>query len=139
MAFTYTVTGNEQAHESNPIPPVGEYDVKIVECNEKVSQAGNDMLELVCQLKGDIQYRVWEYIVSGNEFAPARIREILESIGKYTPGMKVTAATFRNAEGRLKIKHETKDGKTRARVNYWIKGEPKQTKIDDKDIEEIPF
>ena len=119
MGFSYTTTGQEEA---SSLLPIGEYPAKIIKSTEKISKSsGNNMIELEIDTG---RGHLWDYLVEGGKNTGSRIREILESCGKYKPGMQINSATFQNLIGRVMVKHETKDGETRAKINSWIKTKP---------------
>lgn len=125
MAFNYT-GDNVQEGRSFEIIPVGEYEVRITEANEKISQSsGKDMIELVVQPTDEkIKGKLWEYIVD-NEYAQQRIHDILSSCGcPPSRGQQINSRTFLNKVGRIKVKHETRNGETKARINYWLSPKP---------------
>ncbi len=123
MAFSYTTTGKEE--RSSGLIPIGEYDAVIIKSTDEISKSsGRDMIKLEIDTG---RGHLWEYLVDGGKNTGERIREILESCGRYRPGMAVSSTTFLNLRGRIKVKHATENGETAARINYWIKPKPGQT------------
>lgn len=122
MAFNRTFNQNNvDTERSFGVPPVGEYDVKIVEAREKISQSsGKDMIELELEIiNSQVKGKFWVYIVD-DQYADQRIYEIFSSAGKPVPAT-ITSKSFIGLVGRVKVKHETANGEQRAKVNYWLK------------------
>ena len=154
MAFKFNKHEYQEDKVHGVLIPVGEYDVRITEAQEKISQSsGNDMIELVCQPTDEkIKGKLWAYIVD-NEYAAQKIGEILNSCGVSTNQIPetITAKTFLGKVGRVKVRHTNKNGEPKAEINYWIKpkaGEsapsqgntsPAPDSDDDTKASDVPF
>ena len=136
------------------IPDTGPCRVFIEDATEKRSQAGNLMFELVAKvLEGQkgAGSRMWEYIVlegSGAELADSKIGAIFDSCG-VDPSLRrrVSAKSFIGLTGTVEVKHETRDGQTRARIAWWKRSDgPKVASPDaapnadpPPEYDDIPF
>lgn len=86
--------------------PAGEYDIEVLEAEERESQKGNQMIALTLQAKHPDGYdaRVWDYLVS----VPAAIFKIkmfceATGLGKKFEGGKLTAEDCVGKRARAKI------------------------------------
>ena len=150
MAFNRTynqskVDVNHVGKDIEPLP-VGEYTVQVTRATDKISQAGNDMIELELSVIAPIDfknYKLWVYIVD-NEYADQKVYEIFRSCGKPVPA-QIARAAFIDLVGRVKTKRRRYDGEIKAEVNYWIPAEegelpPAPTAPTENPVpDDIPF
>lgn len=121
MAFTYTGE-NVQERPAFKLAPEGDYDVMIINGEEKIAKSGKNMIVLTAQIvHPEYKNKLFEYIVD-NEYAQQRIFDILTSCG-VTPskGMTINAQTFVNRTGKVRIKHEEYNGDKQLRIAFWKK------------------
>lgn len=149
MAFTYTGEGVE-TRKTPKLPPEGEYYVQITKGEEKISQAGKNMIALTCQIMhNEYHNEIREYIVE-NQYAQQRIYDILASCGTPpSPGQPIGAQSFIGKSGQVRIGHELYDGEKYPRIKYWkTRGEnPAQTPASSESsapaqpalVDQIPF
>jgi len=111
------------------VPPPADYQVRVIDATSKISQKGNDMIELVVEIedgkfKGE---RMWDYIVAG-EWMVKKVGQILSAMGE-DPSVKLnlTPDTFKGKRGLV----STKVDEDRAVIKYW--------KVAKKETEEAPF
>lgn len=118
------------------LPPNGEYDALIMNAEDKISQAGRDMIELDIKLLGvNSNVHLREYIVD-NEYANEKAARILASAGVYPPdNSAIDNADFVGKKVRVRIASEPdSNGVTRLRIKYWAP-RPKNEPVK----EELPF
>lgn len=125
------------------IVPIGEHQVRITEAKEGVSMSsGKNMITLVVEpVDEKIKGKLWYYIID-DKYASQKIGDVLLSCGftKDKIPLNVTAHTFRNLIGTVKVKHETYKGEKQAKINYWIKAEnPLPAETTGTSPEDIPF
>ncbi len=142
MAYSYS-PGDYDPEGGFAVPDIGPLRVKIIEAKEKISGAGNDMMELTLEIQEGIAKgsKLWEYIVYG-EYAGNRFGGILHSCGKDpTVQRNISPSLLVGLEGEVQIKHETYKGNKRAKVAYWRKpeGEPKAEEEQPETEEEPPL
>lgn len=97
----YNVKGVEAGGDLVPVKP-GLYKAKIVECSERTSRNGNEMLEVVFEIieKGEFKGRkLWYYVITDDEAMAFRFREFLEATGIVDPKKPKTETGTFEAEG----------------------------------------
>ena len=134
------------------VPPVGEYDFMVLEVEKTYAQkSGNPMLKVRLDLAG-ADGSVFDNLVLTDK-AMFKVVTFLESIGLKKPGKELTisigeaADKAKGLEGRLKIKHETYNGETRARVDHYIVSSAKKAKkapdvpakVEEFSEDDLPF
>ena len=102
--------------------PDGEYDLLISSAADRVSQNGNDMIELSLKILGvNNPFTLKEYIVDG-AYAVEKARRVLNSCGVYPDnGATVTNPDFVGRKARAVLKNEKdENGVNRIRIKRWI-------------------
>ena len=148
MDWDSGISADVNTNEFN-LPPVGEYGFRVIEFNRKFSKAGNKMAELKLELDESAQFwKVYDYLVLTDKnawklatfFEAVSLKKKGEALDRM-PWDKVLGAT-----GRVKIKHETYDGKESCKVDRYIvseasKAPTKPASITDmpSDKQELPF
>ena len=123
MAFnrTYNAGNVDQSHSYAAIP-AGEYNVRIVVSEDRVSKSsGKDMIALELEIiDGPFSGRkLFQYIVD-DQYADQKIYDICQSCRKEIP-QTITSAVFRGLTGRVKTKQSFYNGEPKAEINYWIR------------------
>ena len=127
------------------IPPIGEYNFIVVSVEKTYAKSsGNPMLKVRLDLQG-ADGSVFDNIVI-SEKAMFTLITFFESVGVKKKGEPMTIGVGEaadravNCEGRCKIKHETYNGETRAKVDKYIvlESKPKLTKAEEESID-MPF
>lgn len=122
----YRKTSNEEGagstRRTQGIAPVGIYDVEIIDCIDRISKAGNPMIEIKMAIKGGKHDGtwLWEYIV---ESASWKLEQFWGSIGYTCPedGDDIDASDFIGREGRIELKHERRqNGQLGVKVKKWL-------------------
>lgn len=107
--------------------PEGDYDFVVTEIENTYSKAGNKMIKLYLTLpmQGQREVRLNDYLVF-TENAAFKIKQFLKSIGWQKNAIQAEDwKSIPTMSGRLKLKHEVYDGKTRNKVDGYIpKGAP---------------
>lgn len=128
------------------VPPIGEYDFIVVSTELTYSKAGNPMYKVRLALSGVDGY-VFDNLVLTEE-AEWRLVSFFESIGlkkKNKPldiGLRDAFDKAADKEGRVKIKHDTYNGKTTAKVDsYIVTASKKAAKKPEVELDEsdLPF
>lgn len=125
------------------VPPIGEYNFIVAEVEKTYAQSsGNPMLKVRLDLQG-ADGCVFDNLVL-TERAMFKVVTFLESIGLKEKGKDLSISIGEAAdkavglEGRCKIKHETYNGETRAKVDKYLVIEGKAPKKFVPD-EDLPF
>lgn len=131
------------------IPPVGEYDFIVASVEKTFSQSsGNPMLKVRLELQG-ADGSVFDNLPLTDNMM-WKIVTFFESIGIKKKGEELKLSMGEAAdkavgcEGRLKVKHETYNGKQSAKVDKYLITEAKKAKkapaasVED-DIDDVPF
>ena len=147
MAFVYTGE-NVQEKPQFKLAPEGDYTIKFVKGEEKISKTGKKMIVLVAEIQHPEYHNlIYEYIVDG-ENAQQRIYNILSACGIVPRiGQNVTDQTFVGRTANVKIKHEDYNGTPRIKVGFWKRSssldvETPDTLIEcptDDALDKIPF
>lgn len=105
------------------LPEPGPCRVEIIECNQKESRSGNQMLEvkaIVCDGQVGSGAHLWDYIVLGSSFTNNKLCAILEACGARPEGQaELLPHDFVGLKGEVQVKHEVYEGQTRAKIAYW--------------------
>ncbi len=102
--------------------PVGDYYAVVTEAIEKVSQSGNDMIELQLKLEGNDRYDgklFWRYLVFGLEHSLEALKRDMTCLGMNTDNVTtVSAEQFLNHRCRIHTKKEEYNGELRDKIHY---------------------
>jgi len=117
-------------NNDNPItygelPEEGNRMVRVESCTEKVSKAGNEMLEFVLEVTERQQgegYRIYYYLVSNNEYYDTNVGSLLRAFGHDAsvrtapyPGL------FMNRKAVVNLRHKQDPGyEKKAEVKYFL-------------------
>lgn len=112
--------------EYRPIPE-GQHRAEIVAVVTKnesggqlTSSKGNPMMYIDVKIAGfENRYPVRQYIVD-NEFFVKNIGDILDSCGENPNTKTFNVALLKGMRGVVQIKHEEYQGKTNAKIHYWV-------------------
>lgn len=121
MAFTYTGE-NVQDPPVYKTPPEGDYSVQIIKGEEKISRSGKNMIVLTLKIQHpEYHNEILYYIVDG-EYIQQKLFNVMNSCGMtFTKGMNVTAQSFVNRKGNIKVKHELYNNEVTLKVAKWLK------------------
>ena len=106
------------------LPPIGEYNFMVMSAEKTYSQSGNPMIKVRLDLQG-ADGSVFDNLVLTDN-AMFKVVTFLESIGLKEKGEELTMSIGDavdkavGKEGRLKIKHETYNGKLGAKVDKYL-------------------
>ena len=119
MAFTYTGE-NVQETPVFKLPPVGDYTVKIMKGEEKLSKTGKAMICLTAKIQhAEYHNELFEYIVD-DQYAQQKMYNIMNAVGIVpSRGMAVTPQLFVGKIGEVRIKHDQYNGETQPRIHFW--------------------
>ena len=126
-----------------PIPPIGEYNFIVVSAEKTYSQNGNPMIKVRLDLQG-ADGSVFDNLTLTDSMM-WRVVTFLESIGLKQKGKELTMSIGDAAdkavgmEGRLKVKHETYNGKTSAKVDRYLISDSKKAPTAPADNNSLPF
>lgn len=120
---------NSADYEQNSFAPIpaGDHRVRIAKVEEKKSQKGNDMLEIVLDVSGHGS-TLWFYLVfmpDNPQITNQRLGQIFDSFG-IQPG-NMNFSSWVGKVGGARIKHEQYNGETSAKVNYFLS----RSKVDN--------
>lgn len=131
------------------VPPVGEYNFIVISAEKTYSQnSGNPMLKVRLDLQG-ADGSVFDNLPLTDNMM-WKIVSFFESIGLKKKGEELKIGIGEAAdkavgcEGRLKVKHETYNGKLNAKVDKYLISDAKKAKtapaapVED-DIDDVPF
>lgn len=107
---------NKEGYETLP---VGDYRVRIESAEEKTSQNGNQMIAMTLEVSGK-NSRIWHNLVllADNRAATnQRLGAIFDSF-KFAPTLDLNK--WVGKVGACRVKHDTYNGKTSAKVAYFI-------------------
>lgn len=116
MAWTY----KREEREFQTIPE-GRYRVRVKEADKAISKSGNDMLVLQLEVSGSTQI-LYHYIVF-MEDRPEITNRMLTQFFDSFPGIQqgdLNIAHWIGKTGAAQVKHDTYDGRTRAKIHYFI-------------------
>lgn len=129
-----------EAGQSN-LPPVGTYGFRVIEFDKAISASGNKMAKLVLELDKEGQFwKVYDNLVLVDK-AAWKLAQFFECVSlkktgealERMPWDKVLGST-----GRVKIKHETYNGKENCKVDQYIITEAAQAP-SKPDMNDMPF
>lgn len=122
------------------LPPVGEYGFTVIEFEKTLSKGGKKMAKLTLELDAAGQFwKVYDYLVlSANmEWKLATFFESLGLKKKGEPLTKMPWDKVLNETGRVKIKHETYDGKENCKVDRYVVTDASQAPTNPNS--DVPF
>lgn len=123
------------------LPPIGEYGFRVIEFEKTLSKAGKKMAKLNLELDESGQFfKVYDYLVltANMEWKLATFFECLGLKKQGEPLTKMPWDKVLGATGRLKLKHETYEGKENCKVERYIV--PDAAKAPTKpDMSDVPF
>ncbi len=106
---------------SYELPPVGKHRVRIEEAEEQTSKnSGNEMIKLTLSVSG-CGGRLFHYIVfmpDNPQFTNQKLGELFDSFGIKPGDMNIL--NWRGKVGAANVKHEMHEGKTNAKVSFFI-------------------
>ena len=133
MAYEYNPAGYDpdKAGAEWELPTAGENrKVRILKDGTKDSKSkssGNPQIELKMEVLENQQgagCHLYQYIVMNNEWTDQNIGSLLASCGMNpTQGMRISASTFIGKVATVRVKHDTYQGKTRAKVAWFVRRE----------------
>lgn len=100
------------------------------------SNAGNPMLIINAEIISEKAkgYRMFDYIVDNADWTEKRLGKLLLSLGfDISNDYDVTPSLIIGREGLVRIKHDSFDGETRAKIAYWLS--PKSKSADEPDYD----
>mgnify|MGYP002521577100 CR=1 FL=1 len=108
------------------LPPIGEYGFRVIEFEKTLSKAGKKMAKLTLELDEAGQFwKVYDYLVLSTNME-WKLATFFESLGLKKKGEPLTKMPWDKvlgASGKVKIKHETYDGKESCKVERYIVSE----------------
>lgn len=120
------------------LPPVGEYGFTVIEFEKTVSKAGKKMAKVTLELDQSGQFwKVNDFLVLQDSMA-WKLAQFFECLGLKKKGEPLTSMPWDkvlNESGRVKIKHETYDGKEYCKVERYVATEASQA----PSAPEVPF
>lgn len=120
------------------LPPVGEYGFTVTEFEKTVSKAGKKMAKVTLELDKSGQFwKVNDFLVLQDSMA-WKLAQFFECLGLKKKGEPLTSMPWDkvlNESGRVKIKHETYDGKEYCKVERYVVTEASQA----PSAPEVPF
>ena len=129
-----------EASQAN-LPPVGEYGFTVIEFEKTQSKTGKKMAKVTLKLDESAQFwKVNDYLVLQDSMA-WKLAQFFESLGLKKKGEPLTSMPWDkvlNETGRVRIKHETYEGKENCKVDRYVVTEAAQ---DPKapDTSDVPF
>ena len=105
------------------LPPAGEYGFKVIEFEKTLSKAGKKMAKLNLELDEEGQHwKVYDYLVltTNMEWKIAQFFECLGLKKKGEPLQKMPWDKVLGATGRMKLKHETYEGRESCKVDRYL-------------------
>lgn len=115
------------------VPPIGEYNFMVMSAEKTYSQSGNAMAKVRLDLQG-ADGSVFDNLVLTDSMM-WRIVSFFESVGLKKKGEEMTLSVAEafdkciGLEGRLKVKHETYNGKTSAKVDKYLISDAKKAPV----------
>lgn len=116
----WNFNANDYEEKSFKPIPVGEHRVRIFDAIDKVSNSGNDMIEVTLEVSGQTA-KVWYYLVLKKDDVKRtnqKLGEFWNSFG--IPMGNFALATWKGKVGGAKIVHEEYEGSPRAKVAYLL-------------------
>ena len=127
MGINWNFNGND-VEEGFPLIPEGDHRVRIAAATEKQSKSGNDMIELqldISNYPGHLFYYL-VFLPDNTKLTNTNLKRLWESFG--LPMGDMNTPSWVGAVGACRVKHETYNGDTQAKVSYFINKE-KQAKL----------
>lgn len=111
-----------ETKEDYGVMEIGDYFAFVSDAEEKLSQNGNQMIELTFKLAGNPKYDgklFWEYLVFGLEHSLEKLKRTMTCLGMDTSNVsKVSAEQFVGKTCRIRNKHEEYMGETKDKIYY---------------------
>lgn len=112
------------------LPPVGEYGFTVIEFEKTFSKAGNKMAKITIQLdkENGQHWKINDYLVLSDKMA-WKLSDFFEALSLKKKGEKLEKMPWDKvlgSTGRVKIKHETYDGKESCKVDKYLVSEAAQ-------------
>ena len=112
------------------LPPVGEYGFTVIEFEKTFSKAGNKMAKITIQLdkENGQHWKINDYLVLSDKMA-WKLSDFFEALSLKKKGEKLEKMPWDKvlgSTGRVKIKHETYDGKESCKVDKYLVSEAEQ-------------
>ena len=117
---SWNFTASDYEEKSFKPIPVGDHRVRIFDAVEKVSNSGNDMIEVTLEVSGH-SGKVWHYLVLKKDDVKRtnqKLGEFWNSFG--IPMGNFALATWKGKVGGAKIVHEEYAGSLRPRIAYLL-------------------
>jgi hypothetical protein len=114
------------------LPPEGEYWLCVEDAEEKRSKAGNEMIEVKLSVDGYACHIFHAFV--DNEYIQKYLDRFFASFG-ITPG-DFNLSGWIGRKGKARIKHEEYNGRTNAKIGYFIQRKDEQ---DNKDNDDFPL
>lgn len=117
--WTFDSTQYEESTGFRPIP-IGEHRVRIASAEETVSGSGNPMIKLTLEVSG-YNSTIWHYVVfmaDNAKLTNQKLGEIFSSFGIQQGNLNTQ--TWVGKVGAAKVKHDTYNGETNAKIAYFI-------------------
>lgn len=140
----------EASNNEYNLPPVGEYGFTVETMEKTFSKAGKKMAKIVIKLDEEGQYfHVYDYLVLTDNMA-WKLAQFFECLSLKKKGEALDRMPWDKvvgASGRVKIKHETYDGKDSCKVDKYLISEAAQAPTAPKkaskkkaaDESDLPF
>ena len=123
------------------LPPIGEYGFTVIELEKTFSSNGNRMAKVTLELDQSGQFwKVYDNLVLTDKTA-WKLAQFFECLGLKKKGEKLEKMPWDkvlNETGRVKIKHETYQGKESCKVDQYLITEASQAP-KAPDTSEFPF
>lgn len=120
MSIQWDFNENDYQEQSFAPIPVGDHRVRISSIEEKKSQNGNDMLEIILDVS-EYSGRIWYYLTfqpKNPQMTNRQLGQIYDSFG-ITPG-NMNFSSWVGKVGGARVKHEQWKGDTREQVSYFL-------------------
>lgn len=117
----------------------GIYPFMILDAEEKISKAGNEMIavSLVINAGGNPEVKTMDWLL--NKY-PQKVKNLLKSAGKKIPaGMELTPNDLRGLTGTCEVMSEYKMDKKFYRINKYLPPKKPEQKAVEMESDLIPF
>ena len=121
------------------LPPEGEYGFKVIEFEKTFAKSGNKMAKITIQLdkENGQNWKVYDYLVLSDKMA-WKLAQFFEALSLKKKGEaldKMPWDKVLGGSGRVKIKHETYEGKESCKVERYLASEAAKAPT----APEVPF
>lgn len=138
MDWDSPISAEASERSEQNLPPVGEYGFTVIECEKTVSKAGKKMAKVNLELDEEGQHwKVYDYLVLTTNME-WKLASFFECVGLKKKGESLSKMPWDKvlgSKGRMKIKHETYDGKESCKVDRYIPSEASKAPT----APEVPF